>query len=323
MRRFALPLLLMSLASTPVAAQDRVTLRGTGGQGQIIVSGTILEYTGRGLAIQGSDQDRIRRLVPSEIISISTRQLAAHQQGTTALRQGDWDQALQFLTSAFTEESRPWVRREILAGLVAVDLGQNNIEQAGLHFLQITQDDEETPHFHLAPLAWTSESADVAFAAVASEWLNSRNDVARLLGASWLLGHGSYHSRAEEALNQLARSANLPLQRHAQWQLRRRRSGNSDPIESEVRRWERQLDTSQPVDLAGPCLLLAQSWEQLGNPTHALALQLRAGLSGSAHRQVVIHALERALSLAEQIGDPAAAQVAAQELAAKKRPPSR
>lgn len=309
-------LLLISLTvvAGPVGGEDRVTLRGPSGVGRVSHTGTVIDYTGRELVIQSRDRSNVHRLPVDDVIEISTNYLPAHAEGRKLLSAGDVSAAQKLLEPAYENESRDWVRREILALLVQCALYRGDHLAAAERFLMITASDPQTPYFYLAPLVWSEGPPDSALAARALTWLQSKNDVARLLGASVLLARPPFGDQSQATLRELASSGNLPLQRHAQLQLWRLRAHRPDISVNAVRQWERQLDELPRAARAGAFLLLADAYRQTGDPAHALACLLRTGLSGTPHRTLAAQALQSAARLAEQTGDRQTAQAVAAEL---------
>ncbi|HTN00892.1 MAG TPA: hypothetical protein VL132_03395 [Planctomycetaceae bacterium] len=309
-------LLLIGLAFSagPVRGEDRVTLRGPSGVGRVSHTGTVIDYNGRELVIQSRDRSNVHRLPVEDVIEISTNYLPAHAEGRKLLRAGDVAAAQKLLEAAYENESRDWVRREILSLLVQCALYRGDHLAAAERFLMITASDPQTPYFSLAPLVWNEAPPESALAARALTWLQSKNDVARLLGASVLLARPPFGDQSQATLRELASSGNLPLQRHAQLQLWRLRAHRSDISVNAVRHWERQLDDLPRAARAGAYLLLADAYEQTGDPSHALACALRTGLSGTPHRALAAQALRSAERLAERTGDRPTAQAVAAEI---------
>lgn len=319
MRAGALALLGLGLAAVllaekPAAGDDRVTLRGASTAGKVIYTGTVVDYTGRELVFQSRDRSSVRRISSEDVLEISTNYLAAHAEGRKLLAAGNVAAARQQLETAYDDESRDWVRREILSLLVQCALYRGDQLTAGEQFLQIAASDPETPYFYLAPLVWSEEPPDSALAARALTWLNANDDVSRLLGASVLLTRPPFGERSQKVLRELAASPNQVLQRHAQLQLWRLRARLPEVSHNEVRRFERQLDELPRAARAGAYLLLAEGYGQIGDPAHALACLLRTGLSGTPHRTIAAQALQAAARLAEQSGDQRTAQAVATEL---------
>lgn len=310
----AVGLATLILIQRPVAAEDRVTSRGASGVGRVIYTGTIVDYTGRELLFQSRDRTAVRRLDPDDVIEISTNYLPAHAEGRKLLNAGDPEAARKLLEAAYDDESRDWVRREILSLLVQCALYRGDQLAAADGFLRIAASDPQTPYFYLAPLVWSDGPPPAALAARALTWLDSKSDVARLLGASVLLTRPPFDSRSQKVLEELAGSPNRPLQRHAQLQLWRLRLPRPDISQNEVRRFERLLDDLPRAGRSGAYVLLATGYEQIGDPAHALACLLRAGLSGTPHRSIAVQALENAIRLANQMGDERTAQSLSTEL---------
>ena len=300
--------------SHSVTAEDRVTFRSASAGARISQFGTVVDYTGRELILQSRDRTDVRRMPSDDVLEISTNYLPAHADGRQRLAAGEPAAARELLERALEEESRDWVRREILALLVQCALATGDQITAGERFLQITNSDPETLYFSLAPLCWSESPVSPALAARGLTWLQSKKEIPRLLGASVLLYRRPFDEQAQTTLRDLASSGNPVLQRHAQLQLWRLRVGKPEVDSQELGRWERLLDDLPRAARTGAFTLIAAGYEKVGDPAHALACYLRAGLDSAGQRTLARAALEAALRIARETADRRSEAVIATEL---------
>lgn len=80
-----------------------------------------------------------------------------------------------------------WQQRFLLAELVQAIDALGDKRRAGILFLNLASASPPALLYDRMPLCWTSQEPNSELRAQAREWLASDDDVARLLGASWLL----------------------------------------------------------------------------------------------------------------------------------------
>ncbi len=236
---WALWLIGLSLISSPGLTEDtdRITYwSDAAGQRQSTVRGTIVDYTGEGLiwrTARGSEQ----RMAAEQVIRLETRWHPQQVAGDREMSEGRFAEALAAYAQAFSEESRGWVRRKLLARSVRCLKHRDRIVPAVETFLRLVQSDPHTPYFADIPLGWRTVPLTSEWERRAQVWMQpSQPEAARLIGASWLL---ATHQRnvAITTLGELRSHADSRIAMLAQAQLWRTQVATAD--DDELARWAR------------------------------------------------------------------------------------
>jgi hypothetical protein len=246
-----------TVAQQPV--RDRVLIQRKGSSSRIRIRGRIMDYTGKKLTLitlVGRDEQEI----PSgEVISVETSQTEPHIRGLVAFTERRYQQAETEFEKSLFEETRPWVRREILAMLVRCDLKQGDLTSAGTRFLLLVRSDPATRHFKLVPLIWSERIIDRELKIAAQGWLTGKLEVERLLGASILLADRDYGRRARIELKSLATCTNLNVRLLARTQLWRSKLREGSLGKDELVTWETRIESLPETLRGGPYYLLGQA----------------------------------------------------------------
>jgi hypothetical protein len=300
--------LILSLGGGLLPAADRLVVHRPGSQGRIELQGEIREYLGEEVTFQASDDSPIQTWRGPEIVLAEPERREAHQRGRQSIAQ-DPVQATSDLEQALSEESRPWVRREILSDLVRCAVFQRQFAVAGSRYLAIETSDPETHHLDVIPLRWTPEPPTRDDRAAAVKWLRSKSATANLLGASQLLLDQEFRSDAEATLRRIGRGDSLRLQPLAQWQLRRTEAFSGRPRLSDLQYWQKSFD-QLPVQLqAGPAYLVAEALDRRAESALAASYWLRLVTHEAGDLRLLADSLERgaeALQTAGQTSEAAA-----------------
>ena len=253
---------IVCLKVNPSAAQDRVVIQQAGGS-RIPLVGMVEDFTGRDLRFRSRTGEGVKRYSRSEVVDVITQYTAHHDEGRKLLAAGKVAEARAELTAALNDEDRPWVRREILAGLVRCALWNGDYQAAVAQFVFIVDSDPETFHYNLIPLNWTDDEPPVKLEVEARRWIGKNaTPHSRLIGASWLLTTTDHFDEAEMTLKSLAREPDLRIQRLAQMQYWRVKRTSKDGVdEQEVQRWQSFVD-DLPAELRpGGYFLIAATWK--------------------------------------------------------------
>jgi tetratricopeptide (TPR) repeat protein len=263
--------LLLTL-STSASAEDVVRMRGEQDRGEQVLTGRVVEYTGRELRLESPGQ--APRSYPGDrVIEIQTEWVAAHDEARRALAASDFSNAIRLLYDATSLEQRTWVRRMIVADLVEAYAGAGRMAEAGDAFLTLALSDPDTPYFYLIPLSWTGR--DAAPRAKAEAWLATDSPIATLLGASHLAGVDSGQPTTD-ALRRLADHLDPRIAALAIAQLWRTQIVAADL--TTVAAWERRIDSMPESLQAGPLLTQARAWAHHGKWDQAAQAALRAAV---------------------------------------------
>lgn len=164
-------------------------------------------------------------------------------------------------------------------------------EAAGKYFLVLAQQSPPDFLFATIPLNWNSRESSPAMSKAAKEWLEDKDEVAGLLGASWLL-LGEQGAQAKQRLQKLQSSTNRVVARMAAVQLWR----TVPPTEtaSRMEKWLEARDSlSLPMQL-GPTEFLAERFSRVDRPALAIGEWLRIAATYAEHSHRAALALEQA-----------------------------
>lgn len=249
--------------------QDRVMLRGGSGIGAIFEQGRVIDWTGSELQLE-AEGGAVRKIDARQVESVDTVRLEAHVAGVRHLAEGKPEEAKQALLKALAEEPRVWMRREILAELVRVDLALGDRGGAATHFLAIHTSDPNTMWWNHVPLDWGLEPPSSADASLARNWMRpAESQVAQLIGASILLFDPGESALAQERLKRLAVSTDrrvYSLARAQQWRMRLQGGRVS---EGEVKIWLDRLEEIPEPLRGGAHFLIGHGYASAAKPERA------------------------------------------------------
>lgn len=247
--------------------QDTVTLRPElGSPGKLVLHGEVLEYNGRKVTIRLAGD--IERSYPSrQVLWVETPHSAQWDLAENRFRAHDYANATEAFLQALEEESRPWVRRELMAQLVQCYKRQEKTEQAVETFLSLYRSDPDTPHLWTIPLQWRGVETPASLAARCREWLNEDQwPAAVLLGASHQLT-GRDRSEAIEKLLDLAKQPDRRIAQLAEAQVWRTRLAAAGT--EELGEWEDAIHEMPAALRGGPFYVLADAYALRGKPREA------------------------------------------------------
>ena len=243
--------------------QDRVVLRFEDSGSQIALTCTVVEYTGREITLRPGPTMPERTYPASQVVSVETPQTRGHVDGLQHFARGVYDLARERLEVGLGEESRAWVRREILAMLVRCALRQGDYSTAASRFILLASSDPDTPHFKLIPLEWRSERPDESRIGEARNWMAQSGEVARLLGASVLMTDERYRQTAAEEVQELRLKGSSVVRHLAQAQLWRLELGSPRLDPEDLRRWQADIERMPEGLRAGPNYVLGRAAVEL------------------------------------------------------------
>ena len=305
--------LILSLGGGLLEAADRLVVRRPGSQGKIELQGEIREYRGEEVSFQPSDDGPVQTWRGLEIVHVEPDRREPHQRGRQIIAQ-DPVQATADLERALAEESRSWVRREILADLVRCAVFQRQFAVAGSRYLAVETSDPETRHLEVVPLRWNRDPASRDDRAAAVKWLRSKSATANLLGASQLLLDQEFTSECEATLRRIGRGDSLRLQPLAQWQSRRIEAFSGRPRLSDLRYWQKSFD-QLPANLQpGPAYLLAEALDRRAESALAASYWLRLLTHEAADLRLMVESVQRAADALQTAGQTSEAAALRDEL---------
>ncbi len=241
---------------------DTVLYRAGKRGGQVAMTGKIVDYNSQKMIFRLNTPDTIKELEQERILAFDAFYIKQHQQAIEQMEKKEFEKANQSIKQALLAESRPWVRRELMALAVenAVNLQQWNT--AALQYTAMKKSDPLSRNLDLIPLHWRTEKISDQDRQFAIRELGSPDATSRLISASWLLSQAEWKSKAESVLKELLYAPEEQIRNLARCQLWRVRLASGSPGDRELKRWENQLHQLPDSYWAGPKFLLAQGYEK-------------------------------------------------------------
>ena len=279
-----------AMASVSLAlAEDVVVVRsGQDGDGRVRRSGTIKTFTGKEIVLERSGGSLVN--IPTDrVLEVLTDWPVSQLEGNRLLKAGQFGDALHQYYKAAKSDQRAWVRREALAQCVWCMRYLGDIPRAGETLLLIVQDDPDTQHLGVIPLAWWPQEPSRELELRSRSWLEHDTlRAARLMGASWLLSTGG-RSDAVEVLTNLKHDQDSRIAALAEAQLWR--TGIATATEPDLVRW-RQMLQRHPANLfPGAYALLGRGWSRRGKHEQAALDFLRVPVLYGRHRRLAAQCL--------------------------------
>lgn len=289
-------------ASAQTDLTDQVVLQGSTVSSRVTLQCEIVDYTGEAIVIHTATSKTDRRFPASQVVSVRTRRMPTHDRGLEHLSRGEFESAESELSQAMTDEPRRWVRREIRSDLIRCALRQNDYGEAANHFERLYAEDPSTRHVRLIPLVWDDVSISDESRVAAASWLQDRQAVMRLIGASLLLNDRDYGEAAKDTLRALAQEPGTRVRLLAGWQERRIRLRAGDVTDLELARLETLVEDLEKDLRPGPWYLVGRAHLIRQEFDLASAAFLRLPLSHETDHPMTPQAMFNAARALEQIG---------------------
>jgi len=300
-RTFIISVVLL-VATGAAAAEDTVILSPRAGEpGRIVVKGTVVDYTGTALVLEGSGG--VKQTIPArQVVEVRSTWTADQTAGDDLWRKGDYLGASARYQSGLSSETRPWARRFVRSRLVAALRELERWEFAAEQFFTLLREDPTTPYFDVLPLAWTTMTPSATLEAKARAWSENRTSgVAALVGSSYLL---SSESRADalRRLRELALDGDLRIALLSEAQLWRVAAGTADA--GQLAGWERTIDKLPEGLRAGPYLTYGRGLGRSGQADQAALTLLRVSILYPDQHRLAAEALWSAGQMLENGSQP-------------------
>lgn len=306
-------LMLISIGSSTLSAQDRVRYYYADSSRPIIETGTIQNYLGEQLILE-TPNGNAKVIAADAIVEIETHYETHHRDGITDYEAGRYIEALSKFLTAYDREPRAWVKREIAAWIVRCSLRQGDRLTALHYFREITLTDPLTRHWGIAPLVWSpAEIPEQQRKAVRPLLVSSRSDE-RLLAASLLLFDPTSGTVAQRQLNELASDTNPRISRMARAQLWRVALMKNEVTPYILQSWREQIDQLPAALRPGPQYLLARGLAQSGELRMAAAEYLKLTILYTNHDALSARATLDAAEAIERTGLTREAEMLYREL---------
>ncbi|MFT5523113.1 MAG: tetratricopeptide (TPR) repeat protein [Pirellulaceae bacterium] len=252
----ALSLALCANASTCFAqAADLIVIRTSDKAGSRELRCTVTEYTGTELRFRTSS-GRDESIAAAQVLSVATLKTTNHTEAEKLYEVGDFSKALGLYRVAIREETRRWMRRQILAQMVVCFRNTQQYEAAGDTFRLIYQDDSTTQYFDVIPLSWRTAQPSTSLQQRALSWLElDDNPAAQLVGASWLMST-QHRAKCQQVLNKLAAAKDSRVAMLAEAQGWRTEIVTADL--EKVKVWQERVRRLAPRLQVGPQFVIGQ-----------------------------------------------------------------
>jgi tetratricopeptide (TPR) repeat protein len=293
--RCASALLSLTLAGFAIAEDTVIIAAGQNAGAQTRRTGEIVDFTGETLTLRTATG--AEAAIPADrVLEVQTDWTAPHVRGDELFAENKFAEALDQYRAAAREESRAWVRRRLMAQAVWCYRYLGQPEYAAGTFLTLVADDPKTQHFDAIPLAWTPAQPGASFAGRLPAWLESDNDAAALIAASWLLATREQSSAAEKLRElALAGDARIALLAEAQrWRI------GAAATEAEIARRLSIVERMPEPLRAGPYFLIGQAQARLKQAPGAALTLLRVPVLYPQHRELAAESLLAAARHLEQ-----------------------
>jgi tetratricopeptide (TPR) repeat protein len=290
------------IAAAQTQFTDKVVLQGTTASSRVTLLCEVTDYTGEAIVLRTPTSKGDRRFPSSQVVSVKTPRMATHDRGLEHLKKSEYDQAEASLTQALTDEARRWVRREILADLVRCSFRQNRYADAGSQFRRLYLADRTTRHIRLIPLVWDETPIDAETRTTAAAWLEDKEAVMRLIGASLLLRDSRYGESAQDTLRALASEPGQRVRLLASWQEWRLKQRSGEVSDLELARRETLVEELDKELRPGPWYLIAKAHLIRQEYDLASAAFLRLPLLHDTDHPMTPQAMFNAARALEQIG---------------------
>lgn len=281
-------------------ASDTETSSGFGVRPLQLVAGKITQLTAKECIVEREDQPTLT--IPSDRIVWIQPAWSQEQavSGFDAIAQRQWNEAIRQLAAAVEQSRSAWRQMWMSLRLVRAALEAQRYRPAFIVLGQLDHQRLAAPTLVALPLTWQNVQINRALMAEATEQLDSRRPLVRLLAASLLLS-GPQSTAAARTLEELAQDRSVPmLAGLAEAQLWRRLT----PVElqEQLAGIKTKLASFPPALLPGPQLAIADRLLAAGRREEALEFALAvAWLTPDRDLQMVSAAEAMAVDLLRQL----------------------
>lgn len=246
-------------------AQDRVTVLLSDNVQTHVRQGVVIDWKGSELQMELAG--RMTTIKNDRIINVETTWETDHQLARELIQKRQFAAAITPLRNALATESREWVQRIVLAELVRVLDFAGQSRDACEAYMLLLKSDPESRDFSAIPLAWMNTTSDAATIELARKMVDSSLLPIQLLGASWLFTSPD-RAVAIKKVEELSRDIDVRIAHLATAQVWRAKLLELD--ETQLGRWERQIERMPKELRPGPWLMLGQGQSRLGQIDEAI-----------------------------------------------------
>ncbi|MEO1997151.1 MAG: hypothetical protein ABGZ17_17930 [Planctomycetaceae bacterium] len=242
-------------------APDRVQIRLSGSNGRISLAGTIVDFTIDQLHFRSANSRTVKRYPTADVFQVETPHNPDHARGLREFSRHNTRDALRSFQAALSLETRPWVRRDLLAMLVRCHTNQRDLLNAGVRFSELIRSQTRTRHYPTVPLVWSPTPLTPALKQRAILWLGDDTPFIKIMGGSLLLDDPEQSRLARGVLQELVTCVDRRVRELARFQSWRLRLQDEPPSDALMQSWAtRIIAAPDPVRAGGYYLLGRGHW---------------------------------------------------------------
>jgi tetratricopeptide (TPR) repeat protein len=303
-------MVLAAMLSDPAAAQEDVVHRRSG----IVMRGRIISQDATGVRLQFGASKEPRFIPADEIERIEVRLTAEQQEGERLYAEKNFRGAVEKLSQALEQESRPWLLARIESNIIGAQLALGDSVAAIDAFLAAVARPGSQLSLGAAPLWWLPEPPQGKIQDRAVQLMESNNPLHAVLGASYLYGTDRAQT-AQELLAKLVTFRDERIGQLARTQLWRWELPSASA--EEVASWQRQLTRLPPEARSGAYFVIGLALERQQQHEPAALAFLWPALVYRGDSRLSSRAQLLAAQSLEQAGQSADAKKLYEELLAR------
>lgn len=290
------------MLTTPCWAQDTVVLSSSSGSaGTTRLTGRVQDWNRETIQIE-TMPGRVVDYPAKRVRSVETQRSSEHERAITQEAARDFAAAAQSYTAAMADESRPWVRQDLLAGRVRSLHNAGRMLETIEAFVDLIADEPLTRHLTVAPLDWIGEEPSPRLQTRLVELIaEGQPPAVRLVAASHLLSVAPLRTRAEIALGDLGEGPDADLAHLAADQLMRYQLATLSA--DRLAAWEASLEDVTPDLRSGRWFLLGRAWSMRNEPQRAALSWMRVPILHPTQRRLAVESLLSSAGSLESAGD--------------------
>lgn len=225
----------------PPSSGDQVILKAKGAARPKILQGAIGDIKGHSVVLR-LNNGQVEVVILRDVQRLEFAKPESYETGLRAMQQRKWGDAMKAFAEAQREESRPWVRREILSSVAACYRARREFTECLKAVEQILADDPSSRHVLCLPLVWDERLPENQRYVADVSQLRSKSLAEQLTAASALLCSEEHRRQATATIQKVRKEGDLTMSQLAELQLWRLRLIEPEKLAVlEVEEWQRRL----------------------------------------------------------------------------------
>ncbi len=263
-----------------------------------VLQGHVKQFDAEQLILHDIDSGNLTELASDRVEQIdfqfATREAREAMELFSVRR---YQESVPALDKALKSGLPRWQQRFLIAALIRSAEALDKPRSAGILFLNLAASSAPPLLYADMPLVWTVRETPQQIREKAAEWLDSSDEIAQLLGASWLL-FGAEGQRAQDAMAKLRSATNPTIAKLAaaqSWRL-------VPPPQTldQLQSWLEYIETlPQPLRI-GPVEFVADRLMRVGEIDLAIAQWVRIASQHADRYHRAAFALQTAQKLLER-----------------------